>query len=86
MISAPTYHVPPVCQGQIVERAYAQVGDVLLVRAIDKSDGSVDYWMVALHGNEIESIEPWNDEPIFENSRHVRISAAMAERIAEEGP
>ncbi|MFA6168436.1 MAG: hypothetical protein WC700_17565, partial [Gemmatimonadaceae bacterium] len=58
-----TWHVPPACQGQIVEVAYCQVGDILLRRTIDQSDRSVAYEAAPLDDDEIEGIEPWNCEP-----------------------
>jgi hypothetical protein len=78
------YHVPPRCQGQTVEVAYAQVGDTLLRRVTDRSDRSVDYAMAALKAAEVDGVEPWNDEPRIAPSRWQVITAAKADSILEE--
>ena len=82
MTAYPAYHVPPACQGQIVETAYMQVGDILLRRTTDRSDLSVSYSMIAL---EDDSVEPWNATPTVSGD-WIEISAAKAAKIANEGP
>lgn len=56
--------VPPRCQGQIVERAYALVEEVEWRRTTDRSDGSVSY---ERREGEYGSWEPWNREPSDED-------------------
>lgn len=59
-----TWHVPPRCQGQIVEYAYAVDGDreVLWERVTDCSDGSVSYSYADLADVDGD-VEPWNEMP-----------------------
>lgn len=55
-------HVPPECQGQIVEWSYGWTDDGLPVRrAHDKGDGETRYW----YGKDQcpDDYEPWNCEP-----------------------
>jgi hypothetical protein len=55
-----TYHVPPIAQGQIVERAYAYGEDgELILRVTDHSDRSVSFAVAEGY----DGIEPWNGEP-----------------------
>jgi hypothetical protein len=58
------FHVPPVCQGQIVERAFACDGDFIYEKITDKSDRSVTV-VVYDHPEDANegSFEPWNSEP-----------------------
>lgn len=81
------YVVPPKCQGQIVEVAYQQVGDILLKRVTDRSEpaGSVRYYMAYLDADEIAIVEPWNVEP-HPDCDWEEIDAARAARIVDDGP
>lgn len=56
-----SWHVPPECQGQIVERAYAIDGDSLYRRISDRSDRSERYEVREI--GPAEEPEPWNREP-----------------------
>mgnify|MGYP000555911569 CR=1 FL=1 len=62
----PVYHIPGVCQGQIVEVAYALIEDGgLLRRTTDRSDGTVslrairDVWAEATDGDAVDEWEGW---------------------------
>jgi hypothetical protein len=84
------FHVPPLYQGQAVEIAYMQVGDVLLRRVTDKAYGvaspkRVTYAMVVLDDDEISKIEPWNDVPAT-SGEWTPITERKAIDIATEGP
>ena len=54
------YHVPPECQGQIMEHAYAMADGMLYRRVTDRSDRSVRYEARELLDADPE---PWNREP-----------------------
>lgn len=60
-MDALTWHVPPVCAGQIVETAYAVAPgtDRVYRRCTDSSDGSVDIAVAEIPGD----VEPWQAEP-----------------------
>lgn len=61
-LGSATWHIPPACQGQIVEVAYSTDDDGCPIRrATDRSDGSTSYQI----GTETarEDYEPWNEEP-----------------------
>lgn len=60
-----TFIVPPRCQGQIVEYAYATAPDTLVLRVTDRSDRSVTYHAIDLEDVQGD-IEPWNDEPSYD--------------------
>lgn len=54
------YHVPPECQGQIMERAYAMHDGMMYRRSTDRSDRSVRYEARELLDADPD---PWNREP-----------------------
>ena len=56
-----TWIVPPQCQGQTVERAYAcdDEAEIYWRRTTDRSDGSVSYESV-----ECDDFDPANSEPV----------------------
>ena len=56
-----TFHVPPTCQGQIVEIAYAFMGDVVVRRTTDTSDQSVTFEVA--DAATVDGDDPWNQEP-----------------------
>ena len=72
----PTYHIAPKDQGQIVEVAYASVGDYVIRRILDRSDRSVAYSIsrrrVADEG------DYWNAPPRNRRWRHITESEATA--------
>lgn len=78
-----SYHIPPSNQGQTIEVGYLQVGDALLRRTEDRSTGRVTYAVANLEPEEVDSIEPWNDEPDIAERRWRTISAADARDIAD---
>lgn len=55
------FHTPPACQGQVVERSYAEVPDrgVILECTRDGSDRSVEYRAYQATGR----FDPWDDVP-----------------------
>lgn len=55
------WYVPPECQGQIVERAYAISGDCLYRRRRDRSNRSVEYAVRGIADG--EEPDPLNREP-----------------------
>jgi hypothetical protein len=59
------FHVPPACQGQIVEYAYAIDAEMGLVRRItNRSDKSLEFAYIPWDDLDGEAvIEPWNEEP-----------------------
>jgi hypothetical protein len=59
-----TFHVPPACQGQIVEYAYACDADHVYEKITDRSDRSVKF-IAYEHAEGDEPFEPWNHEPNF---------------------
>ena len=60
-----TFHVPPRCQGQIVEYAYACDADLVYVRVRDRSDGRVEYRCYEHDEGEAGDWQPWNVEPNY---------------------
>ena len=60
------FYVPPENQGQIVEVAYAETPDGIVVRATDRHDGSVSF-SVARWTKKLtrwwDSVGPWNAAP-----------------------
>jgi transcriptional regulator with XRE-family HTH domain len=56
-----SWHVPPECQGQTVERSYAVEGDYLYRRVYDRSDRTERYEVREI--GPAEEPEPWNREP-----------------------
>lgn len=57
-----TFHMPPECRGQIVERSFACDADYIYMRVLDRSDRSEEI-VVFEHPEEESSFEPWNQEP-----------------------
>ena len=61
------WHIPPACQGQIVEVAYGSDGESFYRRTTNRSDRSVTYAAadVADCGcdDECDHWSPWNREP-----------------------
>lgn len=58
--SVRTWHVPPECQGQIIEVAFGMADDGIVVRrTFDRSDRSVCYATAELEGE----WDPWNGSP-----------------------
>lgn len=72
--SLPTmWHVPPVCQGQIVEVAYGVGEDAIAYRRVtDRSDRSVRHEMADEEPD--TSWNPWNSEPGGYTWRTVEVS------------
>lgn len=61
-------HIPPECQGQMVELSYGGDGSGLLFRrAVDRSDREERWFRAAAdecgHEGECGCFEPWNKEP-----------------------
>jgi hypothetical protein len=83
--TAARWITPPICQGQIVEVAYIQVGSTLLRKTHDRSDRSTVYDRVVLKGSEVDDVDPINREPSPRGS-WARISEAQVERLIDEGP
>lgn len=84
------FHVPPLYQGQAVEVAYMQVGDILLRRVTDKSEplsspARVIYAMTDLAESDWPQVEPWNDVPEI-TGEWKPITERKAIEIATEGP
>lgn len=66
------YTVPPSCQGQIVEVAYASTPEGIIQRITDRSDQSVSYYGV--DWDEVEgNFEPWNREPTVDSDAWVKL-------------
>lgn len=79
-MSVLTMHIPPVCQGQIVEVAYGLHLGTVYRRVTDRSDSSVEYARSrALADDEGDY---WNREP--GNRRWAAISEAQFLRETEE--
>ncbi len=61
------WHVPPECQGQIIELAYGVAEDgIPMRRTTDRSDHSVAYTLLdqeAFDALDEGEWEPWNREP-----------------------
>lgn len=57
-----TFHVPPSCAGQIVERSFACDADRIYMRVLDRSDRSEEI-VVFEHPEDECDFEPWNREP-----------------------
>lgn len=86
------FHVPDNCKGQIVEFAYAQVGEVLVRRVTDQSIGKVHFSVVTLESSEVTGIG-WIDktgmsnfEPIVRSDRWKSIPLEEALALIEEKP
>lgn len=79
------FHVPPVCQGQIVEVAYACAGEHMLRRTHDRSDGSISYEIAEIGPDDwswYETYEQANGEPPL--SGWESISADKAAKIIDD--
>jgi hypothetical protein len=79
-----SFTIPPTCQGQTVEVAYASGEDGIVRRITDRATGAVCHELAAWSDVRGE-FEPWNAEPAASAWRRVWSAAAIRDARAQEG-